>query len=238
MSCKFSHHLFFFLGILRVTHTQTQTDSCPRNVSLNRRFCLQQHWREQRLRKVDSGGLWHVSSPGATRRFTVTQCSFQTNLVWSLFKLNFLPLTYELSPFLWNTNPRELSEWLLPIGASFMANWLRVPTPLVPVTFQSRGTLCLPPTDKRVNKPEWKVLNCATVIRVTARMTTESFVPQNSHSGSRFCSPSSETHVTGCGHCVRAKAHLARTQVQLYSRGNCWRWIVIKSKSRQVKELE
>lgn len=95
-------------------------------------------------------------------------------------------------------------EWSLPIRVSFMANWLRVPTPLVPITSQSRGTLCLPPPDKRVNKAEWKVLNCTTVIRVTARMATESFVPQILHSGSPFCSPSFETHVTGCDHCANS----------------------------------
>lgn len=215
--------MFFFWGILRVTHTQTQTDSCPRNVSPNRRFCLQQRWREQRLRKVDSGGLWHVSSPGATRCFTVTQCSFQTNLVWSLFKLNFLPLTYELSPFLWNTNPRELSEWPLPIGASFMANWLRVPTPLVPIAFQSRGSLCLPPPDKRVNKTWVKGVELRD--RVPCQHSNDNwiFCRSNSHSGSPFCSPSFGTHVTGCDHRVRAKAHLTQTQMQLYSGESCWR---------------
>lgn len=39
------------------------------------------------------------------------------------------------------------------------------------------------------------------------------FCPSNSHSGSPFCSPSFETHVTGCDHCIHATAHL--TQIHL-----------------------
>lgn len=137
---------------------------------------------------MDSGGVWHASSPDSTRCFIVTHCTFHANLVWSLLSCTSSVQLKNSSCFFGShISGNFLSGWYL--LEHWHCEWIihYVSWHHISRLHSGATPVCAPFTrETQINEPEWKVLNCVILIHLTTQMTTESFVSANSRLRSFF----------------------------------------------------